>query len=162
MIRPPRFFAIRSWSSIAGPTLPEASSNMLHVSLAISAARRPALALKSTMTRLRWGCRVVARAERTDARSVSERILACLPAIAAAVSRFRDQSSRPQAVVKYSISTYVAMRHMFISALLHQTQRQTECNNKKIQSLRVLQRYSGGGDASFCRYSHFWSPFELA
>lgn len=88
MIRPPRFFAIRSCSSMAGPTVPEASNSMVQVNWAISAALSPALALRSTTTRLRLGWRVVLRQESTAARSLSESILACLPAIAVAMNQF--------------------------------------------------------------------------
>ena len=54
---------------------------MSQVRLAISPARRPALAASKTITRLRRGCRVQLAKTRRSLTSPRESIFACLPAI---------------------------------------------------------------------------------
>ena len=70
--RPLPFLVAISRSSITVPISPVGPTTMSQVRLAISPARRPALAANKTITRLRRGCRVqLAKAS----------IFACLPGI---------------------------------------------------------------------------------
>jgi hypothetical protein len=76
---PLRFFAAWSRSSIAEPTAPVGPRTMSHVKLAISPARRPALAESRTITRLRSAFRLAEAYIKRSCKSSSDNTFACLP-----------------------------------------------------------------------------------
>ena len=80
-VRPLPIFAAWSRSSIRELALPIASVTMSQVRLAISPARRPAFNDSKTITRFRYGLRVVLAKNRRSSTCCSERIFACLLAI---------------------------------------------------------------------------------
>src|SRR6266403_320864 len=91
---PLRFFAAWSRSSIAEQTAPVEPRSMSHVKLAISPARRPALAESRTITRLRSGFRLAEAYIKRSCKSSSDNTFACLPDTNQAPSTERQKYMR--------------------------------------------------------------------